>query len=975
MTHFSPHHPTPAAAAKTETKQVITLIPCHTLEDFPALLSDADAESLLAAWTVAFHPVLIATTGRLPRYHRADSTPDPLAGQLVLVATACQGKLPTGFAAACQVADGCRAISGGDRREFLDQLNAAFPSWSLEQTRDELHDGSRSIRVDDFYALGYTWLQVQLMTRRLRYTSNLDEIYFDGRVVEAAQSFLAGDAATTSTALHDAFDALAQERDHYFSNDPHLVDLTLLAPSTLGDSLSRTMQQAHQSPDVPVNFLIDCDLANVIANSTSAGAAALRQGITDERVGVAGGGLAANVAIHHQTASSARQAIAKAKQSTDLSLGHRCDVFARAAGPTPGDLATAIAAQNYIGAIPIDFASGEGWASESKLMWNSTSSPIDVLVAKPIDGSRSDSFLTLAVRLGQAIDSGEIATALVVHWPDDVSDAYRDLRRAASWGLALGRFWKIDDFFRTGQRPYHHHRGHWTEGSASWLTMAVAGGATDPLTGAGTTYHSLLDEEASTAIVTLANLVNPIFTAQAAATAPLGLVAIDQNPPSLVASSPSIEAAAESFCARLAGGDSFSPSTASTPRGCVVVNPHAAPIRAALRMDSPPAITESIYGASQGVDGRYDVTVDVPAFGFVSIATAAALPKQSFFRRKTKIASGTSLENEFMQVDLSPKSNGIMGVYSGSGRGNRYSMRLVHVADSAPVDARESQMIGRSLSVTRSDEALGVIEGEGVLVDAAAQVIADFTLRYSLGRGSRWLWVEIDLDPAKSLMLGENPWKSYFAVRSALATEAALIFAPLRDKLHRTDGKRLDSPAGLLIDELSRQTLLFNDGRPSHRQRGDRYLDSLLMVRGETSGPMRFAIGLDCPAPLVALRALAVPPAVIECDIAASTPRSSWLVHSATSDVLVCDLKTESIQPLRISFLVVATRGESRKAKLRFCRNVVTAEIQPEAQPEAMPLGDQAADVKIKAVEFADDKIEIPLAGHEIARVSVQLAT
>ena len=957
MTHFSPQN----AESTLAIEHCVTLIPCHTLEDFPAFLEDAAAESLLGSWTAPWHPAIIATTGRLPIWARADSLPEPLNSRAIFLSTASHKKLPSSFEAACAGATNCHVIRGASRADYLEKCSTLWPNLEISLDR-ELTTDARSVSAHDFFALGYAWLQVQMMTRRLRYTSNLDEIFFASRVIEAAKHWLSGEATACVDALHEAFDALAEERDHYFSNDPHLIDLTLLAASTLGSKLNVSLESTRKPNATPINFLIDCDLAKSIHQSVEPAAKSLLELIDAEVVGVAGGGISKAFPIHHQTASSARHVVSAGKTETDRYLGKRCEVFARVAGPTPGDLATAVATNGYAGAIPIDFAAGEGWSNEAKLCWNSQAGTLDVLVAKPIDGSQSSSFLSLAVRLGQAIDSGEIATALIVHWPGHESDAYLDLRRAASWGLALGRFWKIDDFFRDGQRPYHHYRGHADDGAAQWLTSAVQSEAASHLANAASQYRDLIAAEASQSISTLANLIKPM----------------DQ---SAVPVNESGDEAAEAFCGRLSASPVKAGLTDSAKlHGCVIINSHSAPTRVAIRMRSAPVSNEFVFGASIGSDGLCDVTVDVPAHGFVSLQPSSTPPRKRWFSGRKKIATNGLLANEFMQVEITPKSGGIMGVYSGSTRGNRYSLRLVHVNDDAPDDDSVTEMVGRAMRVVRSDEAEGVIEAEGVLVNRTAHVIADFTIRYSLSRGSRWLWVESELKPASSVSLGANPWKSYFAFRSAVASEVATYFTPLRDKLHRTDSKRFDSPAGLLIDEMPKQTLLFADGRPSHRRRGDRYIDSLMLVRNEVIKPMRFAIGFDVPSPIDALRALISPPAVVACESTSKVPASGWLVHCSTPDVVISDLKTETVSPLTISFLAIVTRGESRKAKIRFCRDIVHAfrESPSSAQSDVEAASESVDGMGLEPfgfskLEHSSDAIELSLSAHEVVRLRVQL--
>jgi hypothetical protein len=46
--------------------ELILLLPCHSLEDFPVYQEGEQAEGLLAAWSALWHPALLASCGQLP---------------------------------------------------------------------------------------------------------------------------------------------------------------------------------------------------------------------------------------------------------------------------------------------------------------------------------------------------------------------------------------------------------------------------------------------------------------------------------------------------------------------------------------------------------------------------------------------------------------------------------------------------------------------------------------------------------------------------------------------------------------------------------------------------------------------------------------------------------------------------------------------------------------------------------------------
>ena len=124
------------------------LIPASTLEDFPSDLSDCDARSLLAAWTILWHPSLLAECGQLPAWYRADSPPESIDQRLIAVPQPSLTRLPGGFASRAEKSPTCTWVSGASRAEMLAQLPLdklpAAPSQGITC-------GGRTIGVGDFF--------------------------------------------------------------------------------------------------------------------------------------------------------------------------------------------------------------------------------------------------------------------------------------------------------------------------------------------------------------------------------------------------------------------------------------------------------------------------------------------------------------------------------------------------------------------------------------------------------------------------------------------------------------------------------------------------------------------------------------------------------------------------------------------------------------------------------------------------------
>lgn len=140
-------------------QELIILLPCHSLEDFPTYHEGEDADSLLASWTSLWHPALLAAAGAKPTWARVDTPPTVIADRLLVVPTLAASQLPTGFALRAKD-EGATLIRKLSKR--ADIVAAALAS---------LEGGDGGVDPDlaeDFHALGYCYLQVQLLTRQMR---------------------------------------------------------------------------------------------------------------------------------------------------------------------------------------------------------------------------------------------------------------------------------------------------------------------------------------------------------------------------------------------------------------------------------------------------------------------------------------------------------------------------------------------------------------------------------------------------------------------------------------------------------------------------------------------------------------------------------------------------------------------------------------------------------------------------------------
>lgn len=930
-------------------QEICVFFPCHTLEDFPTHLRDDSAEGILAAWTAPWHPAVIAATGAIPTWHRADTPPVELKHRLLLIPSASESRLPSDLNGRMADAIDCHRISVSTR-----EIAAKEIIQHLRDNRDTASDHNdwfnpsdlqvSSVSAEDFFALGYLALQVQVMTRKLRYSSNLDLVTFSEHIVAAAKAFCAGHESCEAS-LQSAFDLLAEERDHYFSSDPHMIDLILVAPTTLGPDLLNSLEG-----DAPLNLLMSAQAAQEIAANHQEIADRIRQRCQAETLSIVGGSPDDTSRLDYLGSSAVAGWLEESLTKTEAALGVRPVVFGRLGGGIPGDLPPWLISAGFRGAITNDFYSGVGWQDEPKMLWQSGGAELEALTAKPLDVLQPQTFINLGPKLGEIADAGQVSAALMVRWPGTDSTYLQDLRRASERTLALGKFWTLDRFFTHGERPYHSCTLPAVVADGIGLDSAVQEGVANPLSTVAMQFNESLRTEAAISCSTIARLVSQNT----------GSVQIETT------QQPSLDDASKQLATALGfqtvnSNDSAS-SASKSSEALVLLNPHSGPVRGygALSGEPPASNTPGLFGSSKSKSGSR-VTVDIPGHGFASVksspsGTAKSSSKKGLlglFSKPKTIAQGQSLSNEFLDVAIHPETGAVAAVHAGQQRGNRFSWQVA-LFDYAGPGGGYSAMRCKSLRVLASDTAEGIIEAHGdVTVDG--KPVAKFINRYSLQQGSRWLEIESELTDL-TVELSDQPWKNYFAGRATWATDALSIRPFVRDKRHRTSGKRIEAPLGVIIDEGDRKLQVCSYGLPAHRRIGTKELDTLLIVRGESQRKFRLAYGFDVPSPARSARQHLLPAIAVPVKPFANEPGRGWLLDIDSRSTIIS--RAAVVDSNTIELVIVESSGKPSKARISMFRDILSAKRKNTT--DECELNEGAAIIR--------------LSGHEVTTIQLKLA-
>ncbi len=738
-------------------EELIILAPCHSLEDFPLYHTGDDAAGLLAAWTALWHPALLSAAQSLPKLERADVPPDDLENRLLVVPTASEGELDPDLpdrAAARQTV----LIRGQTQRAPI-----------VEQALGSLDGGDAGIDPEvaaDFFSLGFTYLQVELLTRQMRYSSSLDESRFRSELLAAADAAVGHDAQQVRQHLVSCHDALADERNHYYPVDVYLIDLTVVASTTIGDALRSDLAEGH-----PTNLLISAQTVETISRDEPSTLEAVRRGVEAGQVCLIGGELS-ELPLPLLSPETALRQLQTGTATYVANLGRSPIVFGRRRfGLTP-QLPQLLQQFGFRGALHATLDDGRfPESTQYKTQWEGIGGGgLDALARAPLDAAKPDTFLNLPSQLSESMDMDHVATRCFAHWPGQASTWYQDLRRAARFGAALGKFITLDDYFAETGDTGHHDRFQADVYRSPYLKQSVAGHFHDPISRSVRYWQRRVTADSLRALATLTlGLGAPPDDVRGVGEQLDALCdVIDRNADFHTSEeATNVEDGLSSLAHALT--DRMQDVLRGKGGGVTVFNPFSFVRRMAVdstSLDGDAEAAQPVYASGPSSSGRRLAVVDVPAMGMARIAAVAARPD----RAVPNIADQYELRNEFLQAHIDPATGALHSITDYSSRGTRLSqqlaLRIAPPKTGQPwIDNKRtvsySVMAADSIDIGENGSILGEIVTRGRLLDAEGTNLAGFVQRYRLTRGSRVLALEIELDP--HVELGPDPWDSYFA--------------------------------------------------------------------------------------------------------------------------------------------------------------------------------------------------------------------
>ncbi len=924
--------------------RLAVLLPCYSFESFDLDRKEADAEQLLSAWSVLWHPALLAGSRSIPRWLPAGSPPPDPSGHLIILPDCCDSMLPEEWLAQAAAVGAC-VLRGLKNRD--DMLAAALKL---------LGDDCPVVDADlaaDFLALGFSHLQVELLTRKLRYMSNLDEGSLQTAVLAATDAAVSGDLEAARQHLQTAFDRLHDAREYFYPTEAKLLDFTLLAPSTLGQPLQTELADA-----TPRNFLVSGEVIEKMAAQEPAVLEALKTALAENRAALIGGEQV-EIPLPLLDPESLQNHLQRGLAVYQKHLAAQPKIFGRRRFGLSPALPQVLKQNGFTGAIHCTLDDGQfPVGNQSRIQWEGIDgSVIEATGCLPLDAGRAETFLRLAETMSNAMNLDHSATILFAHWPGCASHWYDDLRRTARYGAIFGKFLSVTDYFEltslAGQRNHYKPDQY----RSPYLVQEVTAAQADPISRWMRFFQRSLHLEAIKTVAMLAsvcgrsekNAETDQKYAKLASSIEDALIAEDDAVLDLEDQLTKAEQQPLADFARSLGADAK-----KAERGCLIVNPWSFS-QPAEPIHSPVSALHSLP--------------DVPGMGFAWVDPKAEpepekVERKSWFGlRKTQelppMAEENVLRNEFLEVHFDPHTGAIRTIADYHSRGPRLgqqiALRLPQGGDPG-ADVNYSIMAADELTVVSAGPVVGEILCRGRLLDHEGRRVANFRQTTLARRGSRILEIQIDLEIDRQP--GPNAWDSYYAARFAWKDEMAVLRRGVNMADQATELMQFESPWYVDICRSKQHTTLLCNGTPYHRRFGLRKLDTLLVTQGERARSFRLGVGIDVPNPMAAAQGFMMPPLILP-DAPKTALPSGWLFHLDCRNVLATHWDV-CANGFRVRLL--ETDGRGTRLGLRCFRSVASAR---RTNADDSPL----LDLKIDG-----DRVEIPIDPYQWVEIEVQFA-
>lgn len=969
-------------AASRDFQDIRILIPGYSIEDLPTDLNEANAASLLNAFSVAWHPWLLNRSASVPQAMQAESTELPTGQHIVFVPQCSEDWLAHDWKEQLSDTLSVTFDDCSDRKDWIACVDASFQN-DQAAIDDDL--------LQDFFALGTHHLLVNWLSRRMHHYVEPDQHLLESEALAAAEAAVTGDVESARTHLHRCFECLLDCREQFHPTDSFLLDICLPSDQTTAEELRCLIASKPGDKTTPLNLICSGQELQDHDQSNEALAPVITQALADGRLSLLTGqqhelrtSLGSLSAVYGDI-DGARRNINRL--ADDVSMH-----WARRRFGMTSALPSVLNLFNVASALHVVLDDGiypdrEYGQMEWQAPDGSTVSAIS-RIPMAIDGSAS--FLRLVDRFTESLQEDSTAVLLLARLPELQTPWLNDLKRAASYVPVLGRFTTMTDFIdqTCGQAsPTKFSEGEYL---SPYLIQSSVLKTESPVSSPAALHaaHSNLETagflEAVSAVLkpraaTASEL--PVLESELAAEEgrrlafeAAALDSAEEQASRLKELSQKIGALQKTAIDRVHAAVAAEDAKCD---GLFVANtlPWKRSITVPWTFAKQPALSAAISEHWKQGSCSY-LEVDLPAGGFAwlheSTDGKGVRPNASGGKA---LAEPLLLRNRFFEVQLSDKTGGVSGVVYHGQRTNRVSQQVAFRYEQSKTITVEDDEVTLAYATARmvssrviaAGPLKGAVETRCEIADVASgTVMATYTQTTSVERNSPRLKIGIQFDDVAETPKG-NPWMTYYAAKIAWDNEAASI---VRSCLGQAAGfrmERFEAPDYIEVADHDSRLLILPHGRPYHRRSGHRMLDSLMLVEGEDSRSFEFTLEFDQRFPMRSATEILAPP--VQKETSGTIPKaasSSWILGLTAKNVVAARSRvlTENTGPsgtlvASVILLLQETEGRSARCQIRTARPPKSARLR------------KATGETIQELEISDSGVTVEFSRFQLKEVEL----
>ena len=941
-------------------QEITVLIPGYSIEDLPTDLNERRAASLLNAFAVSWHPLLLAHSRRIPAFRQADSLSLPTAQSVVIVPQDSLDWLGHDWQ---EKLESCRSLVISDceqREDYLRAVETAFAS-SGSTVPDEI--------TRDFLALGTNHLLLMLLSRRMHHFGDPDSYLLETEAFAAAAAAVSGDTALAREHLRRCFECLQDCREQFYPLQVFLLDVCLPSEST---AAAQVRQVIERTPDL--NLLASVQDLVRFDREDSGFLATLKSAVAEQQLSLLTG--------HLNEVRTPLTTLGAVYDDIQLGLNwlhQKVDVnevhWARRRFGVTSSMPALLEHFHFQSALHVVLDDGLYPDREyGHFAWqgnDGTTIPATSRIPLAIDSASS--LLRFADRMTESMQEDTSAVMFLARLPEVQTPWLEDLKIGAAYAPVLGRFVTVSEFVSFTKDQTSPTRFDAGEYLGPFLIQSAVFKTEPPVSSPADLYClrrqadslgmlkaccKILKADADPDAVSSQNLRRDLNTIEADQSRTDVRKVKDQPQPAtdLVRLRDSFRNQLEDECRQsLNHLRNRIPTTESTARGLLIQNTVPWNRQHFVAWPSEFQMPAAVPGltACWRQNGQLFLEAELPPTGFLWLHEAVAdKPAVQVEDAKGRpLAERLLLRNRFFEVLFNENTGGISSVTYHNQRSNRLSQQVSLRYDLPKKIRVEDEEVSVSYAVTKllsstvvsSGPLTGSIENTCEVICAQSEKsMGTFRQITTVHRTRPALMIDLQFDDTFQVPAG-NPWMTYVACRFAWENSVAAITRGVLGQASGFRGERFESPDYIEVADSDQRLLIIPHGRPYHRRTSDRTLDSLLLLDGETSRSFRFTVEFDQPYPMRPVLEAVVPCLEMPTDrVVPSKFASAWILSVSAKNVQATPLATaagepetsESSQedgpqqtPQKIRLLLQETEGRTADCLIRTARQPVEARL------------------------------------------------